>query len=216
MGEWFRAGPHPSGWDFEHYHRGDEYWHLMGHGPNQDRMSLEYTKHPHDKIEFNEVYDKGNRQENPQHAELLRQHTLDFHNATEYEPPPPKQKKRIYYHGTNVKNVTHILPAAHLGKEGLYPETDPNYAYATTNLEDAWDHAGNAASEGTRPRVYQVRPIGGHKHVEKDPNYYPDGSYRGGVMSGDHRSPNGFEVVREMKAPKSVRQWYSDEDWGKD
>jgi hypothetical protein len=213
MGEWFRAGPHPSGWDFEHYHKSGDYWHAMGHGPGDARMGLDYTKRPGDKVEFRQADNEYNEAQNPEHAALIRQHVLDFHGATEHEPPPPKQKRRIYYHGTTVKGVTHILPASHIGVEKRYHETDPNYAYATTSLEDAWFHAGNATYDGGRPRVYQVRPIGGHKHVEKDPDEYPDGTYRSGVMDGDHRSAKGFEVVREMKAPKHLRPYYPGHDW---
>lgn len=212
---------HPSGWKFTHYqHENGHSWFATGKPPGAEHSTnmLRYEKTPEGKLDFSDTSNDFEHERDPKGAAFLKQHTLELHNATEHvvPKPPPKQQKRIYYHGTTVKGVTHILPAKHIGREGLYPETDPNYAYATTNLEDAWFHAGNAASEGQRPRVYQVRPIGGHKNVERDPDYHDDGSYRAGVMSGDHRSPHGFEVVREMKAPRDVRKWSPEVNWDED
>jgi hypothetical protein len=214
MGEWFRAGPHPSGWDFEHVHRDSGTWGVIGRPPHGDTLSMDYEKTPHGQIEFNKADHDYNKKTSPAGNALLRQHTLDFHNATEHVPEPAKTQRRVYYHGTSVSGVSHILPASQRGGEVHYDETDPRYAYATTSLEDAWHHAGNVSTPQARPRVYQVRPIGGHQHVEKDPDHYEDGSYRDGVMEGDHRSAKGFQVVREMKAPHHIRKAYPEyESW---
>lgn len=93
--------------------------------------------------------------------------------------------------------------------------TDPHYAYATHNLDDAWEYAMESAQDERRPRVYQVHPIGGHQHVEDDPEYDEEGHNRG-IREEDKRSRKGFHVLQEMKAPAYVRKWYDDETWGKD
>jgi hypothetical protein len=120
------------------------------------------------------------------------------------------------YHGTSVPNVTHILPAAQHGKGLSYgPDTtSPNHAYATTSVEDAWEYAMEAHGQHDdrdekapgRPRVYEVHPIGGHHHVEDDPDH--EGGVWRGVRSGDKRSPVGFEVGREIEPPQHVKDWY--------
>lgn len=121
------------------------------------------------------------------------------------------------YHGTSVPDVHQILPASRHGQGMSYgPDiSDPSYAYATTDHNDAWEYAMEAHGQRPdrdpakpgRPRVYEVHPIGGHEHVEPDPDYEPSGEWRG-VRDHDMRSPVGFHVGREMEAPEHVKRWY--------
>ena len=49
--------------------------------------------------------------------------------------------------------------------------------------------------------------------MEKDPQHDQYGNLRGN-WEGDHRSPVGWEVVRELKTPRHIHESY---DWpGKD
>lgn len=82
-------------------------------------------------------------------------------------------------------------------------DTDKNYAYATTNPDDAWDYADKAwnSTDSGRPRVYEVKPIGGMRHVEEDPRARSDGSPRFN-NANDYRSRKGWQVVRELPMPE--------------
>lgn len=134
--------------------------------------------------------------------------------------------QQVLYHGTTVPNVTHILPAAQHGGRTVYDGiTSIHHAYATPNLDDAWEYAMEAHDpehpKPGKPRVYAVHGIGGDHHIERDPEYDDEGHDRG-VRGGDVRSPVGFRVLHEMPTPDSVKQhfhtdhpdhWYS-KDFG--
>lgn len=87
-------------------------------------------------------------------------------------------------------------------------DTDPDYAYATTDESSAWAYAEKAW--GTRaagiPRVFQVDPLGEH---EEDPAYDQRGASRSNYQ-GDRRSKAGWRVVREIPMPEHMGK---PEDW---
>lgn len=227
------------GWHFEHHQNQfmPHEWMSVG-GPAHDpkRHTIRYTVPEPGKLDFRSrgwnEFDDVRELHGDDDADRMRGAILQHHNATEHdpdvepfrepEPPRPSTSKappKVYYHGTHVPGVTHILPADHHGKPVLYDETDSRYAYATPNLSDAWDYATDAAAHAkdtghphTRPRVYAVTPIGGHRHVEVDPEYDEHGGWRGNNPD-DKRSKKGFKVVKEMKAPPHVRKEHPDEDW---
>lgn len=223
-------------WEFEHhpYERSahNEWWSMGGpdHDPNKHAVS--YTVPEKGKVDFHGVkgfneLEQVRREHGDDDADRIRDAVLSHHEATEVNhAPPPKPHKsqpKVYYHGTHVGGVTHILPANHHGNPVLYDETDSHYAYATPNLDDAWNYAMDAATTAkerghsqTRPRVYATSPIGGHRHVEVDPNVDPETGHPRYTNPDDKRSKKGFKVVKEMKAPPHVRKSYTDEDWGRD
>lgn len=229
----------PDGWTMQHHpHKFyPNTWDAAG-GPREEprRHIVRYEKTDEGKINFRpdgwDSLDDVRERHGDADADRMKHEILKHHNAEEHDPPvemyhepePPAPTKskappKVYYHGTHVPGVTHILPADHHGKPVLYDETDSRYAYATPNLDDAWDYATDAAAHArdrghphTRPRVYAVHPIGGHKHVEVDPEYDEHGGWRGNNPD-DKRSKKGFRVVKEMEAPDHVRKDHPDEDW---
>lgn len=133
---------------------------------------------------------------------------VPLHDSSTSEPVA-KPKPKIYYHGTTVPDVTHVLPASAHGQGVTFrSDTSADHAYATTSHKDAWNYAEKASEihGGGRPRVYQVRPIGGHKNVEPDPAWDERTGRSRGNNESDHRSKHGFEVVREMKMPKDIHE----------
>ncbi|HEV7237395.1 MAG TPA: GNAT family N-acetyltransferase, partial [Ktedonobacteraceae bacterium] len=142
-----------------------------------------------------------------------------FANAQKVAPPamtprpisaPTKQSVPLY-HGTTQENLTQVLPATQHGGNVVFPhETDHSYAYATPNLDDAWEYAEkawHATSEGI-PRVYQVSSINGDE--EPDPQQRADQSFRGN-NENDLRSSTGFDVHHEMPMPEHMG---TPEEWG--
>lgn len=206
-------------WTFQHYQPGGSARRLIG-GPadNPTAHLMEYRVTPDKKIRFDQDtlgLDRIQRKHGPEAAQRMRDAAMAEHpDHAEYDPvadapAPEKPPRRVYYHGTTVEGVTHVLPADHHGQGTVFPqETDKSYAYATPNLKDAWDYAQKAwdhTGGGKTPRVYQVRPIGGHQHVEKDPQY-TEGTQPmlRGNNADDVRSKKGFEVVKEMAWPKHM------------
>lgn len=204
-------------WSFEHRQMSPTSWRTFG-GPGEDRRHmLDYTVpepgrvvFPHDGFETK--LDSIRRRKGDEVADHLQRGILEHHQATGTDSKswedarPKKTERRVYYHGTTVPNVTHILPATAHGGGLVFPqETSPEHAYATTDLGTAWTYAQKASDVrgGMRPRVYQVRPIGGHQHVEDDPHFDAAGTNRGNY-AGDKRSKRGFEVVRELQMPRDV------------
>lgn len=126
---------------------------------------------------------------------------------------PKAEKPPKYYHGTVLEGLTHVHPAnKHGGPVAFASDTDKNYAYATTSHDDAWNYAQKVwggDDHGRRPRVYEVKPIGGHKHVEVDPQFDKHGRSRGN-NSSDFRSKRGWKVVREVPMPEHMGD---PEDW---
>lgn len=207
-------------WTFEHHQPGTTGHRMFGGPPDEPRRHMvEYDVSPDKKIDFGKSgtmsgMDRVERKGGPEAVEKMRAAVFAQHPGhTEYDPQadaePEKPKRRVYYHGTTVEDVTHVMPASHHGQGVVFPgETDKDYAYATPKLGDAWDYAQKAwdhTGGGRRPRVYQVRPIGGHQHVEKDPQYTGGSNpmLRGNNAS-DVRSKKGFEVVKEMAWPKHM------------
>jgi hypothetical protein len=144
------------------------------------------------------------------YAEQLNPNWKWYNDEKSKEPIP----EGPYYHGTTVPNLTHVLPASQTKNKYTHDgETDPNYTYATPDIDDAWEYAtgGGGAGQG-RPHVYEVEPLGGHESLEHDPPYDESGRYRW-TAPQDLRSNKGFRVVREVKTPSHIRQNYSDEEW---
>lgn len=106
-----------------------------------------------------------------------------------------------YYHGTTEEGLTHILPSSQHGGHVLYPgAADAGHAYATTDPAEAWNYAKTKYHNTDHgvPRVYQVEPLhGDHSHVEADPNFKDDISFR---------SPQGFQVAHELPMPDRMRE----------
>jgi hypothetical protein len=213
------------GWEFNHYDISDgkgKSFRLAGKPPGDGAPAfLEYRKPQEGKIDFQSNgfnLDYVHRKHGPEVAGRMRQEALDHHNATEYNPdadtaPPEKAKPRIYYHGTTVPDVTHILPANRHSGGVMFPHvTSAEHAYATRSKSAAWDYAEKAWNvTGGQPRVYQVRPMhGDHSHVEQDPSHDEYGQSRGN-NEADHRSRVGWEVVRELKTPKHYEGFGDDE-----
>lgn len=220
-----------SGWTSEHFNLEGNHWRGIG-GPSDDprKHMVHYDVHGSGQVTFPDRFGSGTdldrirSRHGDDDAARMRGQVLDHHGATEHdpnsEPPPPsapeKVKRRTYYHGTTVPDVTHILPANHHGQGVVFQHvTDKDYAYASEDPKDAWTYAekaydtvGNGPKGDRHPRVYQVRPIGGHQHVEEDPAYNEHGSRN--VNLSDRRSKKGWEVVREMKMPKHMGK---PEDW---
>lgn len=210
-------------WQFEHRQiEGGPSWRTFGGPADEPRKHmLEYRKPQEGKIDFgHDGFESGvdrlRNRKGQEAGDRMERAVLDHHNATHYDPvadapPPPKAKPKIYYHGTTQPDVTHILPAVRHNQGVMFPSVTSNeHAYATLNKDTAWHYAALANDiTGGKPRVYQVRPIGGHKNVEADPHYDERGNARGN-FEDDHRSKHGFEVVRELKTPQHVHDSF---DW---
>lgn len=215
-----------SGWSFEHFQSNEPGLHrIFGQPPGGEprQHHLMYQTKPGNKLKFDDfTVDRLRNKGGDEAVHRLQQAALDHHPGhTLYTPEddkpaaPEKPKRRTYYHGTTASDVTHILPASHHGQGVIFPHvTDRDYAYASEDPKDAWNYAEKAydvAGGGDRhPRVYQVRPIGGHQHVEKDPEWDHVRNVSRGNNESDRRSKKGWEVVREMKMPKHMGK---PEDW---
>lgn len=114
-----------------------------------------------------------------------------------------------YYHGTVDEDLDDIQPAnQHGGRVTFRSDTDPDYAYVTTNPRDAWNYAEKAwHSTGYGvPRVYRVRATG---PVEVDPSHDEHGHSRSNYEN-DWRSRHPFEVQEELPMPEEMGE---QEDW---
>jgi GNAT superfamily N-acetyltransferase len=207
-----------SKWTFEHFQPGSMSHRMFG-GPSEDprRHMVEYDVRPEQKIKFGAPdsfggFGRVERKGGPEVVQRMREAIFAQHPGhTEWTPQDEPQtraprKPRVYYHGTTVPDVTHVLPANEHGQGVVFPHvTDPDYAYATSDHGDAWNYAEKAwsASAHGRPRVYQVKPIGGTRHVETDPHDDQYGQSRGNYEN-DYRSPHGWQVVKEMPFPKHM------------
>lgn len=155
-------------------------------------------------------------------SELDYDHTR--HPAIRSDDEEPHEP--IMYHGTTRSEddevPEEIIPSG--GSQSFGPGVaDPNYAYATPSLKDAWSYAHKRVENGRggKPTVYRVTPHD-PEDVEEDPSY--EGDYSRGTMAHDKRSKKGFEVLDEV--PMSQRQeheWshnpFNDEasdDWDED
>lgn len=155
-------------------------------------------------------------------SELDYDHTR--HPAIRSDDEEPHEP--ILYHGTTRSEddevPEEIIPSG--GSQSFGPGVaDPNYAYATPSLKDAWSYAHKRVENGRggKPTVYRVTPHD-PEDVEEDPSY--EGDYSRGTMAHDKRSKKGFEVLDEV--PMSQHQeheWsqnpFNDEasdDWDED
>lgn len=114
-----------------------------------------------------------------------------------------------FYHGTVLARLKAVLPAAQHRGSVIFPhDTNPEFAYATPDLDVAWHYAEkawNAAARGI-PRVFKVRATG---PIEKDPEYDQHGRHRSNFES-DIRSRWKFVVLEEVPMPESMgnpRDW---------
>jgi hypothetical protein len=212
------AGPSPeSGWNFEHYHLEGRNHRLFGTepgGPQREHM-LGYRLTPENRI----APDERDLDRVSEHARApLLDAAMAQHGATELHGPeheapsePESSDPPAYYHGTTAARVRTILPAARHQRFVSFPHvTDPHHAYATTNLDSAWDYAEKAWHNGGqgRPRVYRVEPLG---EVEADPEIDEKGVRRGNKVD-DVRSKHGFRVVDRMPPPPHIAET-TGEDW---
>lgn len=138
------------------------------------------------------------------HEEMQRRHP--GLPVVEKTPPPaeaPEPEPETWYHGTVTPKLRHILPADKHGRPVTFAsDTDRGHAYATSNVDDAWEYAHKAwsAHPSGRPRVYAVQPAG---HYEKDPETDAQGRMRGN-NSSDYRSRDGWKVTRELRMPSHM------------
>lgn len=208
-------------WDFVHHDLGDGNHRILAQEPNHPDYP-ELGQGRHHRIDYKIVHGNvlkptgyNSRAENnpgiraalhsfmhethPKHEEYDPQH----HDPRPAEVPKTKTPPK-YYHGTVHENLTHVHPATkHGGPVSFASDTDKDYAYASTSHDDAWNYAQKVWAgddHGRRPRVYEVKPIGGHKHVEVDPQFDDHGRSRGNYAQ-DFRSKRGWKVVREMPMP---------------
>lgn len=117
---------------------------------------------------------------------------------------------QFYFHGTPHRIEDLVEP----GHAPNFPsDSEPGYAYATGDPNDAWYWAERAWMDHPvdlphPPTVYMVRPTG---PVEKDPTRTPEGTSRNN-LEGDVRSQHPFEIVDEMPMPESRRWFWEQED----
>jgi len=155
-------------------------------------------------------------------SELDYDHTR--HPAIRSDDEEPHEP--ILYHGTTRSEddevPEEIIPSG--GSQSFGPGVaDPNYAYATPSLKDAWSYAHKRVENGRggKPTVYRVTPHD-PEDVEEDPSY--EGDYSRGTMAHDKRSKSGFEVLDEVPmSEKQEHEWsqnpFNDEasdDWDED
>jgi GNAT superfamily N-acetyltransferase len=214
-------------WNVKSYHLEGGHHRLVGQEPRTDGGAihmLQYQLTPQKTIKLDEGDLDRIRSRAPHAEHVMKGFPAALHPDHEIHDPRfhdphaglPEQQKDVppkYYHGTCIPGVTHVLPAnRHGGPVVFASDTSRDHAYATTNHDDAWSYAEKAWSaddHGRRPRVYEVKPIGGHRHVEVDPRTNPDGTFRSNYAN-DYRSRKGWRVVREMPMPEHMGD---PEDW---
>ena len=209
----------PFGYHVKHYDIGERNHRVFvtepGGKPDEHRIDYKIT--PENRVKFHEY-------SGPQEHGMAHQTAKDYIRAVwhpgleehgpEHDPHagPPKTEEK-FYHGTTVPNVKKILPAnVHKGHVVFPGDTSTEHAYATTKHDDAWNYAEKAWSgdpHQRRPRVYEVKPIGGLKHVEEDPRFTETGRSRSN-NANDYRSKKGWHVVREVPMPEHMGD---PEDW---
>lgn len=126
------------------------------------------------------------------------------HPVAPETPEKDPTKGRVFYHGTTTdQDLKEILPASQHGRGSIHPgSVDPDYAYATPHLDNAWQWADKAwDNRGGHRRVFKVRRKG---PVELDPRDNDSGGSRNNY-EGDVRSRHGFDVIGEMPMPEHWR-----------
>jgi hypothetical protein len=196
---------------FEHHELGQGAHRIMGITPeNKVGSMLEYYRRSDGSVEHEKPTGRDPGHQKAVLDELHRIHPQATPKA-EWKPPaaPEGPDEGPFFHGTTVARVRKIMPASAHRRHVTFPhDTDRDHAYATSDVEDAWEYAqkAHAANSTGRPRVYQVEPLG---HVERDPRTDAQGRMRGNYES-DHRSRDGWKVVRELPMPKHMgdpRKW---------
>ena len=113
---------------------------------------------------------------------------------------------RVLYHGTCTdRPLEEITPLSQRGRRSRVSDSDPDYAYATSDPDDAWhwaEEAWHKASTGI-PRVFRVRSRG---PVETDPNFSHHDN------PAQVRSRHGFDVLGEEPMPHDLRDLYLDDE----
>lgn len=114
------------------------------------------------------------------------------------------------FHGTGYKfkKGEVILPAAQAkvrSNWGAASKNDPNYAYATDDLEQAKYFASVASlfKEGRQPRVYQVEPVNPETAGWREKKFA--GGRGGSSTFREHASSEGYRVVKRVWTKKRAR-----------
>ena len=114
------------------------------------------------------------------------------------------------FHGTayKFKKGEVILPAAQVEVErnwGAKSKNDPNYAYATDDLEQAKYFASVASlfGEGRQPRVYQVEPVNPDSAGWREKKFA--GGKGGSSTFREHASSEGYRVVKHVWTKRKAR-----------
>jgi len=114
------------------------------------------------------------------------------------------------FHGTGYKfkKGEVILPAAQGEVErnwGAKSKNDPNYAYATDDLEQAKYFASVASllGEGRRPRVYQVEPVNPKTAGWREKRFA--GGKGGSSSFREHASSEGYRVIKHVWTKRQAR-----------
>jgi len=119
----------------------------------------------------------------------------------QYQPGFETYDGPTYYHGTietpeTEGEWTHVNP----GHGANFSESEPGYAYATTDRKNAEWYAEQVHERAnvpwSKPVVYAVEPTGPH---EEDPRYR--GEYSRGNFAGDRRSKFPWEIVDRHELP---------------
>jgi GNAT superfamily N-acetyltransferase len=207
-------------WQFSHHHLEGPHWRSFG-GPAEDPRKVMTQYKLRDggvQFESGSDHDYQVRKHGDGAVQRVQQAAREHHGVEDAPPPaaapqPTRRAPRVYYHGTTAEDVTHVLPANRHGQGVTFnSDTSPEHAYASLDKGAAWHYAEMAHYvTGNKPRVYQVRPIGGdHSHVEQDPTWDDIRDQPRGNYQGDQRSKVGFEVVRELKTPRHIHDAF---DW---
>jgi hypothetical protein len=179
----------------QHYNTEGRNWRAVYDHPRRGRVMLDYKVMPKNRVKVTNDWGLGSGAIKDRLIDAVHEHhgTSGMHT----DARPKKPEKVRYYHGTNVEGITHVLPASMHGRGTSFAghTTDTDHAYASTSLIAAHHYAEHAADQhGGSPHVYEVKPIG---HLEEDP-MFDGGGYNRGNWIGDHRSRDGFKVIREL------------------
>jgi len=109
----------------------------------------------------------------------------------------------VLFHGTahKFKKGDVVLPASRIDVErnwGAKSKNDPNYAYATNDVEQAKYFADVASflRKNCYARVYQVEPVNPDTADWREKRF---SGGRGGSQSFvEHASPDGYRVVKQI------------------
>lgn len=207
-----------SGLDIQRYQTGKdssgEHYRLLAKHPDGEYAGMHEYKVQDNALHPSESYlDRQDPVVNEALIQAMHAHHPELSVAEKAPPPAPvkEPEPEVWYHGTTAPRLRQIVPAdKHRGRVIFPHVTDRGHAYATPDVDDAWDYAQKAFHSGNghpgRPRVYEVQPMG---HYEKDPDTDERGQLRGN-WSKDYRSRDGWKVTRELPFPNNMgnpRDW---------